>query len=146
MALFNNLCDIEEARFWHVTEDAMLVIQSATHSTIGAMCFLIKDAHLPLFPISDNDPVQGRASCIFLSPPGKCLESLSIREIWPTWQMGRNNTSAWPEVENEVGCHHAEQGWGRQKPTGRMLCMSPRLGSGRARRVRRPEPGAGNAK
>lgn len=135
MALFSNLCGIEEARFWHVSEDAMLVIQSVSHSTIGSVCSLVKDAYLPFSPISDNAPELGRASCIFLSPPGKCLESLSIREIWPTWQMGRNNTSAWPEVENEVGCHHAEQGWGKQKPTGRMLYNLPRLGSGGARRV-----------
>lgn len=52
MALFSNLCGIEEARFWHVSEDAMLVIQSVSHSTIGAVCSLVKDAYLPLFPIS----------------------------------------------------------------------------------------------
>lgn len=76
------------------------------------MCFLVENTSLPL-SISENVLGQGTASCISLRPPGKCLKSLSIREIWPTWQMGRNGTSAWPEVENEVGCHHAEQEWGK---------------------------------
>lgn len=30
--------------------------------------------------------------------------------------MGRSNTCAWPQVENEVGCHHAEQGWESRGP------------------------------
>lgn len=54
---------------------------------------------------------QGLEGAAHSTLPGGACNYLAIREMWPTWQMGRSNTSAWPEVADEVGCHPAEQGW-----------------------------------
>lgn len=59
--------------------------------------------------------------------------------------MGGNNTCAWPEVEDEVGCHQAERGW-KQRPAGRLQRELPRCVSGRTNRVPGPEPGGGSDK
>ena len=45
---------------------------------------------------------------------GRAWNHSAIRETWPTWQMGRSNTSAWPEVGNDrmrpVSRRHSRRG------------------------------------
>lgn len=60
--------------------------------------------------------------------------------------MGRSNTCTWPEVENEVGSHHAvqeEESWGLQEG-GCESCQGACQAG--LTEFQKPEPGGGSAK
>lgn len=92
------------------------------------------------------EPWRGGLTRSLLSPSGKSLNYLAIREIWPTWQMGRSNTCAWPEVEDEIDCHHAEQGWGSRGPQGGSREGCRGASQAGLTEFQKPEPGGGSHK